>query len=527
MNTDEGKLTGSAYGRVATRPAEASTPPVLEVVPGDITQWSGDAVVVNLFEGVAAPGGATGAVDRAMGGELSELIAAGDVTGRAGHVTVLWSRGRLAAKRVIVVGLGSREGFDAEGARRASAAALRRANDLGARDVATIAHGAGIGGLAPLDAARATLEGAGLASYDFRGWKSSAGESRRKVATVTLLESDAGKLPPFEEAARWARAALRGAYLARDLVNTPANVATPEFLAETARTLAGSNLTVSAEDQDWAAAQGMGALLAVAKGSVNPLRFIVMEHGAAASGAPTIVLVGKGVTFDTGGFSLKTRDGMVPMKGDMAGAAAVIGTMAAVAELDLPVRVVGLCPCVENMADAEAYRPSDVLVARGGTSIEVISTDAEGRLALADALSYAATFEPTAVVDIATLTGSSIVALGAGVSASLFANDDALAARVEAASGSTGERVWRMPLFDEYRKTIESQVADMKNSGGARGGVGTAAVFLERFVNYPWAHIDMAGLELVDKAGPRHYLQPGASGYGVRLLLELVRSWGT
>src|SRR5690606_15130180 len=142
-------------------------------------------------------------------------------------------------------------------------------------------------------------------------------------------------------------------------------------------------------------------------------------------------------------------------------------------------------------------------------------------------LSYAATFEPTAVVDIATLTGSSIVALGAGVSASLFANDDALAARVEAASGSTGERVWRMPLFDEYRKTIESQVADMKNSGGARGGVGTAAVFLERFVNYPWAHIDMAGLELVDKAGPRHYLQPGASGYGVRLLLELVRSWGT
>src|SRR5690606_31374120 len=190
------------------------------------------------------------------------------------------------------------------------------------------------------------LEGAGLASYDFRGWKSSAGESRRKVATVTLLESDAGKLPPFEEAARWARAALRGAYLARDLVNTPANVATPEFLAETARTLAGSNLTVSAEDQDWAAAQGMGALLAVAKGSVNPLRFIVMEHGAAASGAPTIVLVGKGVTFDTGGFSLKTRDGMVPMKGDMAGAAAVIGTMAAVAELDLPVRVVGLCPCV-------------------------------------------------------------------------------------------------------------------------------------------------------------------------------------
>ncbi|HEX7001018.1 MAG TPA: leucyl aminopeptidase [Trueperaceae bacterium] len=525
MDTREAGLTGSAYDRVATRPAEATPPPVLEVASGDITRWAGDAVVVNLFEGVTAPGGATGAVDRALDGELSELIEAGDVSGRAGQVSVLWSRGRLGAKRVIVVGLGPREAFDAEGARRASAAAVKRANELGARDVATIAHGAGIGGLVPLDAGRATLEGAGLALYDFRGWKSTSGEGRRKVAGVTLLEADATKLPTFEEAARWARAAVRGAYLARDLVNTPANVATPAFLAEAARGLAGATLKVRAEDESWAAAEGMGALLAVAKGSVNPPRFIVMEHDRGVNGAPTLVLVGKGVTFDTGGFSLKTRDGMVHMKGDMAGAAAVIGTMAAVSELDLPIRVVGICPCVENMADANAYRPSDVLVARGGTSIEVISTDAEGRLALADALSYAATFEPTAVIDIATLTGSSIVALGAGVSASLFANDDALAARVEAASGSTGERVWRMPLFDEYRRTIESQVADMKNSGGARGGVGTAAVFLERFVSYPWAHLDMAGLEHVEKPGPRHYLQPGASGYGVRLLLELVRSW--
>lgn len=512
------------YDRVATRAAEWTAVPTLDVVSADLTTWSGDALIVNLFEGVTSPGGATGAVDRALDGQLSEAIAAGDLTGRAGQVFALRTRGALPAERVIVVGLGPREAFDAEAARRASAAGIRRANELGARAVATIAHGAGIGGLDPRTAGQATLEGAGLALYDFSGWKREK-EAARRVTSVTLLEADDEKLQALEEAARWARATLRGVYLARDLVNTPANVANPEFLAEAARGLSRSGLDVIVGDAAWAASEGMGALLAVARGSENEPRFVVMEHDPGREGQPTLVLVGKGVTFDTGGFSLKTRDGMVPMKADMAGAAAVIGAMAAIAELDLPLRVVGICPCVENMADARAYRPSDVIVARGGTSIEVISTDAEGRLALADALSYAGDFKPDAVVDIATLTGASIVAMGAGVSASLFANDDGLASRLGAAGEATGERVWRMPLFAEYRKSIESQVADMKNSGGARGGVGTSAVFLEEFVTYPWGHIDMAGMELVDKPGQRQYLSPGASGYGVRLLVELVRSW--
>src|SRR5690606_7195240 len=195
-------------------------------------------------------------------------------------------------------------------------------------------------------------------------------------------------------------------------------------------------------------------------------RFIVMEHDPGERDLPTVVLVGKGVTFDTGGFSLKTHDGMSTMKGDMAGAAAVIGTMAAVAELAPRLRVVGLCPCVENMADGRAYRPSDVIVAADGTSIEVISTDAEGRLALADALVYAKRYRPSAVVDVATLTGASVVALGRGVSSSLFANDDGLAAELLRAAEESGERLWRMPLFEEYAKAIESQVADLKNSGG-------------------------------------------------------------
>ena len=524
MSEGNEEQRGDHFDKVATRAVEWTTAPTLGVVSTDLTTWSGDALIVNLFEGVTSPGGATGAVDKALDGQLSEAIAAGDLSGKAGQVFALRTRGALRAERVIVVGLGPHESFDAEVARRASAAAARRANELGAREVATVAHGTGTGGLEPRAAGQATLEGAALALYDFRGWKRTK-EPGRRVTSVTLLEADSDKLPALEEAARWARATVRGAFLARDLVNTPANVANPEFLAQAARELSASGLEVTVGDAQWAASEGMGALLAVSRGSANEPRFLVMEHDPGRPEQPTLVLVGKGVTFDTGGFSLKTRDGMVPMKADMAGAAAVIGAMAAIAELDVPVRVIGICPCVENMADARAYRPSDVIVARGGTSIEVISTDAEGRLALADALSYAGDLQPSAVVDIATLTGSSIVAMGAGVSASLFANDDQLAQRLAGAGDATGERVWHMPLFAEYRKTIESQVADMKNSGGARGGVGTAAVFLQEFVSYPWAHIDMAGMEMVDKPGQRQYLSSGASGYGVRLLVELVRSW--
>ena len=510
------------YDAVATTPAQPSTPPILEAAHARLEEWEGEALVVNLFEGVTSPGGATGAVDRALGGAVSELIASGELTGKAGQVAVVHTRGALPVKRVLVVGLGPSDGFGPEAARRAAASAAKRAQELGVRHLATIAHGAGVGGLDPARSARATLEGSGLAAYEFRGWKR-RGEEGARLERVTLLEADTGKLPALEAGARLARAVVRGSYLARDLVNAPANVVTPERLAAAATGLSETvGLRVTVGDAAWAAEQRMGALLAVARGSENGPRFVVMEHNAGRDDLPTVVLVGKGVTFDTGGFSLKTRDGMVPMKGDMAGAAAVIGAMSAAAELGLELRVVGLCPCVENMADGRAYRPSDVVVASDGTSIEVLNTDAEGRLALADALVYARRYRPAAVVDVATLTGSSIVALGAGVSASLFANDDALAADLERAAEETGERVWRMPLFEEYAKTIEGQVADLKNSGGARGGVGTAAAFLKAFVDYPWAHVDMAGMELVEKPGPRSYLQAGASGYGVRLLVEFL-----
>jgi leucyl aminopeptidase len=268
----------------------------------------------------------------------------------------------------------------------------------------------------------------------------------------------------------------------------------------------------------------MGALLGVAQGSENGPRFIILEHNADKAELATIVLVGKGVTFDTGGYSIKTADGMATMKDDMAGGAAVIGALGVIAGLNLPLHVVGLIPASDNMISGGSYRPQDVLTASNGTTIEIISTDAEGRLLLADALVYANRYKPAAVIDIATLTGACVIALGEGIAAGLFSTDDRLRDTLLAAAETTGERLWSLPLYPEYEKAIESQTADIKNTGGRMGGVGTSAIFLKHFVDYPaWAHIDMAGMPLT--TGDNPYSPKGATGYGVRLLVELAQRW--
>ncbi len=496
-----------------------------EVAHANITEVEADTVVVNLFQGVTSPGGATGAVDERLGGAISDLIAGGDFTGKLGEVAVLYSGGRLPARRVLVTGLGDMPKFDMEKARRAAAAAALKARELGAKRLATIVHGAGIGGFPASEAAQATLEGTLLASYRFGGWRKNADEAPA-LELITVTELAEGKLPEVRSGVSAAQAVARGVALARDLVNLPANVVNPDYLAATARALAASGkLEVFVGDREWAENEGMGAFTAVAKGSRNEPAFVQLGYNMDRTDLPLVALVGKGVTFDTGGLSLKTRDGMIPMKNDMAGAAAVLGTMQAVVELDLPVRVLAVCPCVENMPDGNAFRPSDVLVAGNGLSIEVLSTDAEGRLALADALWYVQRFSPAAVIDIATLTGASVVAIGSGVAASLFGNDKALLARLETAADATDEKLWHMPLYDEYRQSIESKVADLKNTGGAGGGVGTSAVFLEAFTDYPWAHVDMAGMALVESVKERRYLTHGATGYGVRLFVEFLRDW--
>jgi leucyl aminopeptidase len=265
----------------------------------------------------------------------------------------------------------------------------------------------------------------------------------------------------------------------------------------------------------------MGAFLAVAQGAGHEPRFLVLEHDPTHGQEAPLVLVGKGVTFDSGGVSIKGRAGMEAMKGDMAGAAAVLGTMRTLGRLRAARRVIALVPATENLLDAHAYRPADVVTAANGTTIEIISTDAEGRLLLADALSYAQGLRPRAVVDLATLTGAVVVALGEGIAAGRFANDAALAAQLDAAAAATAERLWPLPLWPDYLKDLESDVADLKNSSGKpRGGAAVAAAFLERFVAYPWAHLDIAGMAMTDAVDG--YRTKGATGFGVRLLVHWI-----
>jgi leucyl aminopeptidase len=267
---------------------------------------------------------------------------------------------------------------------------------------------------------------------------------------------------------------------------------------------------------------GMGALLGVAQGSQEPPRFIILEHNAGRDDLPTVVMVGKGITFDSGGISIKPSENMGEMKFDMSGGAAVIGAMQAVGKLNLPLRVVGLVPATENLPSGTAYKPGDVVRAMNGKTIEIISTDAEGRLILADALCYAQQYKPAGVIDLATLTGGCVVALGEHMSG-LFTNDPDLGAKVKAAADAAGEPVWELPLAEPYRRQMDSDTADVKNSGGRWGSPATAAAFLKEFVDYPWVHLDIAGTAHSDKDRP--YAPKGGVGWGVRTLVELLRNW--
>jgi leucyl aminopeptidase len=319
-----------------------------------------------------------------------------------------------------------------------------------------------------------------------------------------------------------------GVKLTRDLVNLPPNVCDPAYLAKAVDEAAQAvGLKIEVLEKRQMEALGMGALLGVAQGSQTPPHFIILEHNAdKADELDTIVLVGKGVTFDTGGYSIKTGEGMVGMKADMAGGAAVIGAMRIIGALKVPLHVVGLVPAADNMISGNAYRPQEVLRASNGVTIEIISTDAEGRLLLADALVFASRYKPAVVVDIATLTGACVVALGG-----VFSSDDKLRDALMNAASRTSEKIWPLPLFPEYDKMIESQAADIKNTGGRFGGAATAAAFLKHFVDYPaWAHIDMAGMAGIDNVGGSNdnpYVpSKGATGFGARLLADFVRGWG-
>lgn len=494
----------------------------VSVVGGNLAEHEADCLVVNLFEGVTEPAGATGALDGALDGAIRRLIASGDFTGGAGTTAMLYTNGQIPAARVLLVGLGPREKFDLHGVRRAAAVAAQFLRGVeGVRTMATIVHGAGIGGLDVAAAAQAVIEGTLLACYVPPQYKRSSNGTR--LESCTVVEFSDANIEPIRRGVESGRAVAAGVYTARDLGSEPGNVLYPvEFAGRMQRMAGETGLRYTVLGEAEMRELGMGLLLAVSQGSVHEAQMIFLEHAPAGTESdPPLVLIGKGVTFDTGGISLKRSSEMWRMKGDMCGAAAVMGAMESIARLGVPRRVIGVATCVENMPDGEAYRPGDVVTGITGKTAEIISTDAEGRLALSDALGYVARFDPAAVVDLATLTGSVGVALGPQA-AGLFSNSAAVQDALLAAAERSGERLWPFPMYDEYMDAIRSDIAEVKNSGGSANGVSTSAKFLEHFTEgYPWAHLDIARVSWTTNGGDA-MTPKGTVGFGVRLLVELA-----
>jgi len=427
--------------------------------------------------------------------------------GGAGETLLL--HGGSNGQRLVLAGCGDSKKPAGDDLRRAAASAARAASGDTVRRVTY---------LSPGGAAEAGLvaEGVGLALYSFDSMKS--GKPKKVAACEVAPES--GKGEGVAAAVKRANAIVAGACLTRDLGNLPGNVANAAYLAKRARELSGGGITVKVHDRAGINRLKMGAFAAVALGSANEPRFIEIKYRGAKKSAPTIALVGKGVTFDTGGISLKPGAKMEDMKFDMCGGGTVIGTIHAIKALKLKVNVDAYVPATDNMPAATAYRPGDIVTARNKKTIEIINTDAEGRLLLCDALAYAAEKKPSCLIDLATLTGACVVALG-DVASGLFSNDDKLRSDIEASGKAVGEMAWPLPLHATFTKMMRGTYADLKNSGGRWGGACTAAAFLEQFVaDCTWAHIDIAGVAWTDK--DKGYHRVGATGYGVRLLVEFL-----
>lgn len=452
--------------------------------------------------------------------ELAQgVVGLGDFKGKKGDASIVYTQGKAKPIRLMLVGLGKKEGFTAEVLRETLGEASRKIRDMGVETVGVSLEHAAARSLDTVEAAEAVVTAFVLGSYSDPQFKTRDLDKFKHIKELHVVSPDASSA--HEKAVEEARVIAKSVNMCRTLAWGPGNRVTPSKLAKEAKKLMELGVKVKVYDREGAERIGLHSFIAVARGTEEPPRFIVMEHGA----GETVALIGKAITFDTGGISLKSRDGMPLMKTDMTGGAIVISAMKAVAQLGLPLHVVGVVPATDNMPSGRAYHPGDVVDTYSGLTVEVVSTDAEGRMVLNDALSYAArNYEPIAMFDFATLTGAMQVALGEHA-IGYFANDDGVAEQIEEASVSSGERVWRMPLWDVYDQQLKSDVADWKHAGGRPGGAITAARFLSKFVDdVPWAHLDIAGL--MEQSSDKGYNPKGSKGPGVRLILDVLRNWG-
>jgi leucyl aminopeptidase len=496
----------------------------VSVQGGRLEALASQAAVGFHFEGDEKLQPDMAAMDRASGGLISEVIQSGDFRGQLYQPSLIYTKETIPPKRILLMGLGKRGGFNLDKWRGACSKAAQFLRDKGIEEFSVTPYLRGERKISLEDFSQSLVEGIYLGLYQFTEFKTEEREKIKEVKQANLVLPDEKRASQVQESVDAAEIISKAVYLTRDLVSRPANRKTPSMLAQVAKDVAVSNgLRVKVLNVDEMKKLGMGALLAVASGSREPPKFISLEYKPRKSGLDTLVVIGKAITFDSGGLSLKPAENMDRMKHDMGGGAATLGIIQVASRLKLPLHLIALIPATENLPSGSAYRPGDILDSLSGKTIEVISTDAEGRLILADALAYSQRFKPKAIIDLATLTGACIIALGEHVTG-MMGNDDGLKARIRRAADRTGEKVWELPLWEEYDEQIKSDVADMKNVGGRPAGTITAGAFLRKFAGeYPWVHLDIAGPVWTDKDKP--YIPKGATGVGVRLVVQLLRDW--
>ncbi|MGV8059328.1 MAG: leucyl aminopeptidase [Smithellaceae bacterium] len=491
------------------------------VKKGKLQDIKSQAVILAFFQDQKELTGAALLVDQASKGLITELMNNGDFAAKPSQIAVVYTRGTIPAQRIALVGLGKKSEINLEKIRAAFSKVMQHLRSLNIKEAATSID-LNLIGQEKDKIVQAAVEGALLGLYQYTPYKTVGREDIREIEQLNII---AGRenYSVVESAVKNAQIITEGVYFARDLISAPSNEMTPSIMAQKAGEVARrKNVTCKVLDRARMKKMGMNSLLGVASGSSEEPKFIILEYSGSRKNEAPVVLVGKGLTFDSGGICIKPAEKMDEMKTDMSGGAAVMGTIMAAAGLRLPLNIIGLIPATENMPSGTACKPGDILKSYSGKTIEVINTDAEGRLILADALSYASIYKPAAIIDVATLTGACVIALGDDVIGMLGTNEK-LKKEINEAAQATGELVWELPLWDSYSELIKSDIADYKNTGGRVAGTITAAAFLSKFVgDFPWVHLDIAGPAWSGK--DKSYIPKGASGVAVRLLVEYLRN---
>lgn len=487
----------------------------ISVAKGLLEETPANVLVLNLFEGVKIPAGATGAIDIALDGLISKFVIAKEgFDGKFGSMYILPTYGKIAAEKVLIVGLGKNKDFNLNRLRELSTKIIKKCMKMNnAKKVISVLHGAGIGGFDPEQSARMIAEGTMLGGYTFDKYKSE--KQRTKVEDFVIVDMVEENCKKAKAGVKKGKIIASAVNFTRDLSNEQPNYATPTKLAEIAQGL--KDVDIKVYDKDDIEKMGMGAFLGVAKGSSEPPKFIHLRYKSPSKTPQRkIAIIGKGICFDSGGLDIKPPSSMLNMKDDMSGAAAVLGVMSVIKDLKPNCEVHALIAACENMPGCSAYKPADILTAKNGKTIEVDNTDAEGRLTLADALCYACELGVDEVIDLATLTGACVVALGS-VASGIMGNHQPTIDKLIKCGAAGGEKLWQMPMFEEYGDSLKSDIADMKNTGSRMGGAQIAGLFLQNFVKkVHWAHIDIAGTAYIDKKG--------ATGAGVRTLINYLMS---